>query len=112
MSKDPLIFLGHILQCIEQIEEYTQNIDEATFFASGLVQDAVERRLEIVGEAAKNVPQDFKDVHPEIPWAQMAAMRNLLIHEYFGVNPKVVWQVVTQDITPLKTAVEKLLNSN
>ncbi len=79
------------------------------FFKSTLVQDAVIRRLEIIGEASKNIPESFKKEHNNIPWDKMSAMRNILIHEYFGVDLGLVWQVVQKDLPPIKDLIEKLL---
>ncbi len=69
-----------------KIEEYTRGIDRVKFFQESWVQDAVIRRLEIIGEAVKNVPDDFMARYPDVPWAQIAGMRDVLIHGYFGVN--------------------------
>ena len=75
MKKDPKIFIEHILQSIELIEDYVKNQTKEDFFNSGLIQDAVIRRIEILGEAVKNLPIDFKDKHPYVPWRDIAGMR-------------------------------------
>ena len=76
MRKDPKIFIDHILECIERIEEYTEGITKNEFLNSGQVQDAVIRRIEIIGEAIKNIPAKIKDRYPDIPWKQIAGMRD------------------------------------
>jgi uncharacterized protein with HEPN domain len=86
MKKDPEVFLEHILQCIELIEEYTEGITKKQFLESIQLQDSIIRRIEIMGEAVKNIPKQAKDRYPDIAWKQIAAMRDILIHEYFGVD--------------------------
>ena len=85
MKKDPIIFLEHIRESIEAIGSYMEGDDEQ-FFNDKKVQDAVIRRLEIIGEAVKNLPQEFIKKHKSIPWSEIARMRDKLIHKYFGVD--------------------------
>jgi uncharacterized protein with HEPN domain len=106
MNKDIRVYLEEILECIEKIEKYTK-IDEDDFYENSQAQDAVLRRLEIIGEAVKNIPQDFRDKHPEILWRKIAGMRDVIIHEYAGVNLERVWKVAKEDLVELK---EKMLN--
>lgn len=80
--------------------------------ANKMMQDAIIRQIEIIGEATSRISIVFKNEYPELPWVDMKDMRNKLIHNYFGVNIKHVWNVVTQDIRPLKLQVEKILNDN
>ena len=86
MKKDPKVFLVHILESIQLIEEYSKNVTAAKFHKNRAVQDAIIRRLEIIGEAVKNLPVSFKTKCPDVPWKQMAGMRDVLIHEYFDVD--------------------------
>lgn len=90
MRKDPKIFLNHIIESIETIESHTNKISKEKFSRNLTVQDAVIRRIEIIGEAVKNFPPEFKRKHPEIEWREIVGMRNKLIHEYFGINLNVV----------------------
>lgn len=108
MKRDIRVYLEDILESLEKIEEYTQAIDLEEFLRKSQTQDAVLRRLEIIGEAVKHIPKRVRNNHPDIPWQQIAGMRDVLIHEYFGVNLMRVWQVVTKDIFLLKTIVEKI----
>ncbi len=79
------------------------------FYEDSIVQDAVLRRLEIIGEAVKNVPDDFRAKYPDVPWRQIAGMRDVLIHAYFGVNLRRVWKVVKEDLPGLKLKILKIL---
>ena len=109
MKKNNSIFLQHILECIEKIDEFTNKISEDDFMKSVQIQDAVMRRLEIIGEATKNLSNHFREKHRDIPWNQMARMRDKLIHGYFGVDLMTVWEVVEEDLPDLKKKISKLL---
>jgi len=109
MKKDPKIFLEHIIQSIEDIEEYTRNISREQFLEDGKLQDAVIRKLEIIGEAIKNLPRDFRKKHSEIRWKSFAGMRDILIHHYFGVDLEIIWTATQRDIPQLKNAILELL---
>ena len=109
MAKDPRIFLLHILESINAIERYAFGQTLDTFLSSLKEQDAVIRRLEIIGEAVKNLPDDFKNKHLHIPWAKIAGMRNILVHEYFVVDIPAVWNTVLDDLPSLKQQVKDLL---
>jgi uncharacterized protein with HEPN domain len=103
-------YLLHILEAIEKIEGYIAPVDFDDFTDNNMMIDAVVRELEIMGEAARNLSQSFQDKHFEIPWYKIKAMRNVLIHEYFGVNLKVVWDTCKNDVPALKIFIEKVLN--
>ncbi len=106
--KDDRIYLRHILDSINRVESYTDKGKEA-FFRESIIQDAVMRNLEIIGEAVKNLSLDFRARHPEIPWARIAGMRDVLIHGYFGVRLETVWNAVENRLPELKQQVETLL---
>ena len=109
MPRQPLIFLEHILESIELIEEYIENIDKDSFIKSKNIQDSVIRRLEIIGEAAKNLPFDFREKYNSIEWNKIAGMRDVLIHHYFGVDLKLIWNLIKKDIPKLKQEIQSIL---
>ncbi len=109
MSKDIKVFLKHILDSISLIENYTSQISKRQFLKSPQIQDAVLRRLEIIGEATKNIPDDFRKGYPDIPWREMAGMRDILIHEYFGVDLDLTWTTVKESLPNLKQNLSKIV---
>ena len=84
MNKDPKVFLAHIMESIGLIEEYSESKTIQDFMRSKSLQDMIIRRIEIIGEAVKYLPDDIKDSHSEVPWKKVAGMRDVLIHQYFG----------------------------
>jgi len=112
VKKNPEVFIGHIVESIELIEEYSENLTAATFKKNRPMQDAITRRLEIIGEAVKNIPAPYKAKHPDIPWKQMAGMRDVLIHEYFDVDLNLTWSVVKQELPSVKKKLQPLLTAS
>ena len=111
MKKNPKIFLSHILESINEIEKDIAGLDELEFFRNTTVQDAVIRRLEIIGEATKNLPKSFRDKHPEIQWRKVAGLRDVIAHEYFGLSLKLIWKIVQNNIPELRAQISKILES-
>ena len=86
MKKDDTVYLHHILDAIDLIEEYTEGRSENEFLSHSMAHDAVIRQIEIIGEAARNVSEKFQEKHRGLPWAKMIGIRNKIIHEYFNFN--------------------------
>ena len=106
--KDQRIYLRHIAEAISDIEDYTESGKEA-FLGSRMQQDAVIRKLEVIGETAKHMSASLKDCKPGIPWREISRMSDKLAHEYLGVNLETVWVLVERDLPLLRKAVEELL---
>lgn len=109
MKRDPLLFIDDILESINLINEYLQGVTEEQFHVSIEKQDSIVRRIEIIGEATKNLPDDFKEKYPETPWKDMAGMRDKIIHQYFGINFMTVWDTAKNMLPPLKVQIEEVL---
>lgn len=110
MKRDETVYLRHILDAIDRIEEYTAKVNEKTFLKKYLIQDGVIRQLEIIGEVAKHL-SEIRKQYPNIPWQDIAGMRDKLIHDYFGVDIEKVWLTVQEDIPFLKTEAQKILSN-
>lgn len=103
--RDHTLFITDILQAIERIESFIDGMDYDAFVEDDKTLSAVVRKLEIIGEAVKQLPDSFKQQRPTIPWKQIAGMRDKLIHFYFGVDPLLVWQTVENRLPELKAAI-------
>lgn len=106
-------YLGHILEAINRIQRYTQDINESAFLEREMVQDAVIRNFEIIGEAARNIERDnpdFASSHADIPWTLIYTMRNRIAHGYFIVDLEIVWKTIHQDLPGLATKIGALID--
>jgi uncharacterized protein with HEPN domain len=106
--RDPRVYLAHILESIARIETYVAQ-GKDSFFKEPLIQDAVIRNFEVIGEAAKRIPDSFRQANPGIPWRSLASFRDVLIHQYEGVSLLRVWQVIENELPKLKESIASLL---
>jgi uncharacterized protein with HEPN domain len=110
MPLSPLEYLKHILDEMDFLIESQKGIREEDFFKNTVLQRAFTRSLEIIGEASKKVDPEFKKQFPDIPWKPMAQMRDKLIHDYFGIDFQIVWDIVTKEIPKLQSLISKVLS--
>lgn len=108
MIRDDQVYLAHIRDALQQISKYTEGMDFDAFLGNRMVQDAVIRQFEIVGEATKNLSDVFRGRHPFMPWKDLAGFRDKLIHQYFGVDLSAVWQSVVADVPVLLDELMKI----
>lgn len=109
--KDDRVYLAHIRDAIERITSFTSG-GRDEFMSSPLVQDAVIRNLEIVGEPVKGLPDELRSANPDVPWKQFAGLRDVLIHHYFGVKLEAVWQVVAEHLPKLNERVQRIIGES
>ena len=102
MKKDPLVYIDDIRDSIKAIRSYTAGLTKEEFFNSTEKQDAIYRRLEVIGEAANRLPDKFKKQYPQVPWHKIVGMRNVLIHEYDSIDLDRVWETIQKDIDVLE----------
>lgn len=110
-NRNPRLYLQDILDSIEKIEQYTEGMKFADFKKNRMAQDAVIRNIEIIGEASSNLPKRLTNEYPHVPWKSMKGMRNLVIHEYFGVDINITWKTIRKSLPKLKPVIEAALAS-
>ncbi|HLC73179.1 MAG TPA: DUF86 domain-containing protein [Candidatus Nanoarchaeia archaeon] len=108
MKRDIGLFIEDILNSIKNIEEFSKNLDKDKFSKDILRQSAIIRQLEIIGEAAKNVPNSFREKYPNIAWKDIAGVRDILSHAYFGVNLDRIWKIIETDLPKLKKEISRI----
>jgi len=106
--KDDRIYIEHILHSIDRIESYISVKDHQSFSEDYLTQDAVVRQLEIIGEATKRISEGLRKINPQVPWSDMAGMRDMLIHDYIDVDIDIVWKTASESIINLKNLLHNL----
>ncbi len=109
MNKEPLIFIQHMLESIEKIESYAKNLTKEKLIKDTKIQDAIIRRIEVIGEAAKNLSFSFKKGHPEVEWSEIIRTRDKITHHYFGVDLNIVWDIIKKDLPDLKKKIKTIL---
>jgi len=106
--KDDQVYIEHILQSINRIQLYISDKDHQSFSDDHLTQDAVVRQLEIIGEATKRISADLRSKNPNVPWSDMAGMRDVLIHDYIDVDLDIVWKTASESISSLKELLQNV----
>jgi uncharacterized protein with HEPN domain len=109
MRKNDIVYLYHILDAISLVEEYTKGMSENEFLSNSMAHDAVVRQIEIIGEAARNISEEFQEKHSKLPWGKMIGIRNKIIHEYFNINYSIVWDTMKDDLPLLKNSIKEIL---
>ena len=110
--RDWTLRVTDILSAIEAIADYTSGLDFPSFSGDRRTVDAVVRNLTVIGEAASRIPTGVVSKHPEVPWRDMADVRNVVVHEYFGVDERVIWDTIKKDLPPLVAPLSKLLRDS
>ena len=106
MAKDNLIYILHMLECIHTINEYVD--DREQFYSTRIVQDAVIRNLQIMSESSQRLSQVVKDSYPAVPWREISGFRNILVHDYLGLDLDVIWSVIEQELPDLESTLTSI----
>ena len=102
-------YLEHIIDAVKDIESFTRGLTKSQFLKNKLRQSAVIRQLEIIGEASKNLPENFREKYSEVEWKKIAGTRDKIIHHYFGIDLNTVWDIIQEDIPDLKEKILKIM---
>ena len=111
MKRDYLLFIEDIIDSIEKIEQFVGDMDFGEFLEDEKTSTAVIKKLEIIGEASKNIPENIRDTYNELPWSDMARMRDKTAHSYFGINYEIIWKVVKGRLPEIKSVIQKMLKN-
>lgn len=111
MSRDHRQFLNDILDCCEAVATWCRGMDKSALFSDRKTRDAVLRNIELIGEAARHIPEEWKATQPAVPWSNIVGTRNFLAHVYFNVDPDIVWNIVTVELPRLKAAVMQIISN-
>jgi uncharacterized protein with HEPN domain len=109
MPRDHRLYLDDIVEAVQRIKEYTDGFDFSAFEKDKKTQDAVVRNLEIIGEASNRLPENIRESVPEIEWRKIVGIRNILVHEYFGVSLPIIWDIIQNKLDDLSGACRRLL---
>jgi uncharacterized protein with HEPN domain len=107
-----LMFLEDIIESIEKIEIYIRELTYNAFIEDSKTVDAVVRNLEIIGEASKRIPDNIKENLKEVPWHRMTGLRNIIAHEYFGIDLNIIWKIIKENLPEVKPSLKKLLKES
>ena len=107
-KRDPDLLVEDMLEALRKVELYTTGMEHSGFLQDEKTIDPVVRNLELLGEAARQVPEDFMTRHPHVPWRKIAGLRNRIVHDYFGLDLDIVWQIIQHDLPALRAQLETL----
>ena len=107
--RSPVLFFTDIIESIEKIEAYIKDLDYEDFTGNNMAVDAVLRNLEIIGEAARNIPDDIKERYSDVPWKRIIGLRNIVAHVYFGIDTENIWVIITKNLPDTKPMITKIL---
>jgi len=107
--KDDKLYLIHIDECLERIDSYIKDIDKKTFMDSTLIQDAVVRNLQTMSESTQRLSDNLKEGHSEIDWFKISGFRNVLVHDYLGVDIERIWTILIKELPILRKVIKKML---
>ncbi len=108
MSRSVALFVDHMLEAVANVAEFTDGSDRRAFFADKKTRDATLRNLEILGEAAKKIPDDVRIRFPNVPWRRISGLRDVLAHDYFGLDEGILWDVITHEVPSLLSHLEEV----
>lgn len=108
MKRDLRLFIEDVSESIRLIEKYIGDLSKGDFDKNQELKDSIVRRLEIIGEAVKNIPDDFKEKYPEVPWKKIVGLRDIIIHAYFNIDLDIMWDIIKKDLPCLKENIQKI----
>ena len=109
--KDDTLYLIHIGECMDKIDLYMAGVDRERFLKSILIQDAVLRNLQVLAESTQRLTDEFKEAHPDVEWYKIAGLRNILVHDYLGIDIETVWNIVERKLPELKQVIERRVSN-
>ena len=111
IKREYILYFEDMLQSMNRIEEYLHGIDFKKFKTTYMIVDATIRNFEIIGEASKNIPIEIQEKYPEIPWKKMYRLRNLISHQYFGIDYEMIWEIATRNLPQNQIDLEKIIET-